>query len=73
VINGPLAGATLHELLERDPERLLGSRTVRLAGPRFPLLIKFLDCSNPLDAQVHHSDALAQQRGLTDPGKTEAW
>ncbi len=74
IINGPLAGSTLHEAIETYGERLLGRGIVAKGGLRFPLLIKFLDASNPLGEQIHPTDeqALAFQRG-GDPGKTEAW
>ncbi len=73
VVNGPLTGAALHELIERFGADLLGRDVVARCGTRFPLLIKLLDVSNPLAEQAHHSDELAQARGLPDPGKTEAW
>jgi mannose-6-phosphate isomerase len=73
VINGPLAGLTLHDLIAQYGERLLGSEIVASFGMRFPLLIKFLDSSNPLGEQVHQNDELARAMGLQDPGKTEAW
>ena len=73
VINGPLAGTTLHALIEQHGAALLGTDVVARCGQRFPLLIKFLDASNPLGEQIHQSDELAAQRGLDDPGKTEAW
>ena len=73
VINGPLAGLTLHDLIARYGERLLGSEIVASFGMRFPLLIKFLDASNPLGEQVHPNDEQARQMGRPDPGKTEAW
>jgi mannose-6-phosphate isomerase len=73
VTNGPLQGQTLHQLIEVYGERLLGRAIVARFGTRFPLLIKFLDASNPLGEQVHQDDALARRQGLDDPGKTEAW
>ena len=73
VVNGPLAGATLHDLITEYDEALLGRDIVARYGIRFPLLIKLLDASNVLNEQAHHDDALAAQRGLDDPGKTEAW
>jgi mannose-6-phosphate isomerase len=73
VINGPLAGETLHDLITRYGVALLGRDVVARCGMRFPLLIKFLDASHTLGEQAHHSDPLAAQRGLDDPGKTEAW
>jgi mannose-6-phosphate isomerase len=73
VINGPLRGRTLHQLIEAYGERLLGRAIAARFGMRFPLLIKFLDASNPLGEQIHQDDALARKQGLDDPGKTEAW
>ena len=73
VVNGPLAGETLHTLIARFGASLLGRDVVARCGTRFPLLIKFLDASHTLGEQAHHSDALARRRGLSDPGKTEAW
>lgn len=74
VSNGPLAGATLHDLIARYGESVLGRAVVARGGLRFPLLIKLLDASNPLGEQIHPTDAQAltmQRQG--DPGKTEAW
>ncbi|MBN1933377.1 MAG: hypothetical protein JW934_01865 [Anaerolineae bacterium] len=73
VINGALTGKTLHEIIDLYGEPFLGRDVVARCGVRFPLLIKFLDASNVLGEQSHHSDELAAQHGLTDPGKTEAW
>jgi mannose-6-phosphate isomerase len=72
-VNGPLAGQTLHELIERFGADLLGADITARFGTRFPLLIKFLDASNELGEQAHHSDELARRRGIPDTGKTEAW
>jgi mannose-6-phosphate isomerase len=73
VLNGALAGRTLHELIAEFGEDLLGRDIVARFGLRFPLLIKLLDASHVLNEQAHHSDALAAERNLDDPGKTEAW
>lgn len=74
IINGPLAGQTLHDALAQYGARLLGADVVARTGDRFPLLIKFLDASNPLGEQIHPTDEQAPlfKRG-DDPGKTEAW
>ncbi len=74
IINGPLAGQTLHAVLGQYGARLLGADVVSRTGERFPLLIKFLDASNPLGEQIHPTDEQAPlfQHG-DDPGKTEAW
>jgi mannose-6-phosphate isomerase len=72
VADGPLAGRTLRELMERIPERLLGR--VRAPQGRFPLLVKFLHARQPLSVQVHPNDARARElEGPAAVGKTEAW
>jgi mannose-6-phosphate isomerase len=73
ILNGPLAGWTLHDLLQVYGVELLGRDIVARCGTRFPLLIKFLDASRVLGEQVHQSDELAARQGFDDPGKTEAW
>jgi mannose-6-phosphate isomerase len=69
VVDGPLAGATLHELWTGRPD-LFGGRAI--GGPdRFPLLIKLLDASDVLSVQVHPPAHLAA--GLGGEPKTETW
>jgi len=70
VAAGPLAGTTLHELVETAGEPLLGRH---LSGERFPLLLKFLDASKTLSVQVHPDDEQAARLDPPDFGKTEAW
>ncbi|MEW4568165.1 type I phosphomannose isomerase catalytic subunit [Tautonia sp. JC769] len=70
VAEGPLAGASLHDLVMTRGTELLGEAV----GPReqFPLLLKFLDANQVLSVQVHPDDE--QGRRLADDnGKTEAW
>lgn len=67
---GPLEGTTLGKLVRERGEELLGRHTPQLA---FPLLIKFLDCAQPLSVQVHPNDAQAAKLTPPDLGKTEAW
>ena len=71
VADGPLKGRTLGELLELNPEQMLGN----LAGryPRFPLLLKFLDVHEPLSLQVHPADDRKDLLPAGETGKTEAW
>ncbi|MBA4065083.1 MAG: mannose-6-phosphate isomerase [Isosphaera sp.] len=71
VADGPLAGATLRELMAADPGRVLGPA----AAPqgRFPLLLKFLDARQELSVQVHPNDDQAAELGPGKFGKTEAW
>jgi mannose-6-phosphate isomerase len=71
VAEGPLAGATLSELIGRFGAEFLGS-----AGPmpdgRFPLLVKLLDAREHLSVQVHPPADIADQ----DPAiraKSESW
>jgi mannose-6-phosphate isomerase len=70
VVGGPLAGATLHDLVTSHGRSLLG-RDYGLA--QFPLLLKFLDCQQTLSVQVHPNDAQALRLNPPDSGKTEAW
>jgi mannose-6-phosphate isomerase len=70
VTDGPLAGTTLHELVVHNGRELLGSHNPR---PRFPLLLKYLDCQRVLSVQVHPNDEQAAKLDPPDLGKTEAW
>ena len=71
VVNGPLEGRTIGQLLHQWPEQLLG----KLAGHfhRFPLLLKFLDVRDTLSVQVHPSDRQTNYLPAGESGKTEAW
>ncbi len=68
---GPSKGKTLGELVGAWGEKLLGG--AKLFEGRFPLLIKFLDASEPLSVQVHPDDAMAASRGGACRVKNEAW
>ncbi|MCX7401829.1 MAG: class I mannose-6-phosphate isomerase [Planctomycetia bacterium] len=67
---GPLAGATLGQLVREQGRAILGRHAPR---PSFPLLFKFLDARRDLSVQVHPDDARAAKLGTPDLGKTEAW
>ncbi|MBL8880600.1 MAG: class I mannose-6-phosphate isomerase [Phycisphaerales bacterium] len=70
VRDGPFAGVSLHELMSRWGERLLG-RVTPVNG-RFPLLVKLLDAREALSVQVHPRPQSAL--GDRTPGiKHEAW
>jgi mannose-6-phosphate isomerase len=71
VVDGPLAGTTLRDLLAADPVRLLGP--ARLVNGRFPLLLKFIDARQELSVQVHPNDEQAARKHHRGNGKTEAW
>ena len=71
VLDGPLEGWTLRQLMEKFPEQLLGTLAPRFV--RFPLLLKFLDAHDLLSVQVHPSDQQANYLPAGESGKTEAW
>ncbi|MBE0696772.1 MAG: class I mannose-6-phosphate isomerase [Anaerolineaceae bacterium] len=74
ILSGPLTGKTLAEAAEESGPALLGHRSVRRIGNRFPLLIKLLDCAQWLSLQVHPNDEQAVVlEGAGQFGKTEAW
>jgi len=68
VINGPLKGKSLHELIEEYGQRLMGKNK---DFDHFPLLIKIIDANKPLSLQVHPDDHIAEI--LNEEAKTEAW
>ncbi len=71
VANGPLAGATLHELMQQHGRALLGDLSTNEFG-EFPLLVKFLDARQNLSVQVHPSEEYAAQHEGAYL-KSEAW
>jgi mannose-6-phosphate isomerase len=71
VADGPLAGATLRELLADHQHAILGA--AKPANGRFPLLLKFIDARQELSVQVHPDDARAAAAVPGASGKTEAW
>lgn len=73
VVNGPLAGSTLRQLMQQFKAELVGDEIYARYGDYFPLLLKFLDCDKRLPAHMHPNDANAARLGLNDTGKTEAW
>lgn len=72
VSNGNLAGKSLNELIDSNPEELLGTAVYQKFGKQFPLLFKYLDAREDLSIQVHPNDELAQKRHHSF-GKTEMW
>jgi mannose-6-phosphate isomerase len=71
VASGPHVGLTLHELWASHRAAVFGERFEAHRSPRFPLLIKILDCVDDLSIQVHPPAALAPSLG-GEP-KTEMW
>ena len=71
VAAGPLAGRTLHQLMETHGRELMGDLP-RNEFNEFPLLVKFLDANENLSVQVHPS---AEYAASHDDAflKSEAW
>ena len=69
---GFLQDNNLKELIEVYMEDLVGEKVFARHGTQFPLLIKFLDTTEPLSVQVHPDDTLARARHGS-LGKTEMW
>ncbi len=72
VANGPLAGTSLQDLIDKEAEQLLGKNVVARFGAEFPILIKFIDAKQDLSVQLHPNDHLAKERHDSF-GKTEMW
>ena len=70
VADGPLAGLSLHDLVERAGRALVGHG---FAGSEFPLMVKLIDASLRLSVQVHPDDAIARALGVGQHGKSECW
>lgn len=70
ITNGEYAGRTLHELVEKFPDELVGEGW---DGPHFPLLEKFIDASHMLPVHLHADDTTARDKHGEPHGKTEAW
>jgi mannose-6-phosphate isomerase len=71
VVNGPLAGVSLRQLVEERATDLVGDPGVLQAG-RFPLLVKFIDARDKLSVQVHPGDDYAREHDESF-GKKESW
>lgn len=69
ILNGPLAGQTLEEVINRTGPSFIAPD---YPAGAFPLLIKLIDAADRLSVQVHPDDAYAA-RAEGDRGKTEMW
>ena len=72
IANGKLVGTSLQELINEQPENLLGKSVYERFGTDFPILIKFIDAKKDLSIQLHPNDELAKERHDSF-GKTEMW
>jgi mannose-6-phosphate isomerase len=71
VAQGPLAGRTLRELVESEPQGILGDAAA--PGATFPWLVKFLDAQDWLSVQVHPGEEAVRRLWPGEGSKTEAW
>ena len=69
LLNGPLAGALLADLVKHFRRKLLGSRAPK--ADRFPLLFKIIDAQASLSVQVHPTREAARELGAES--KNESW
>lgn len=72
LVNGPLAGKNLNQLIKEYGSELMGSSVLERFKGEFPILIKFIDAKKDLSIQLHPNDALAKERHNSF-GKTEMW
>ena len=70
VAEGPDAGLTLSEYIDKHGEGILGSNAQKF--DYFPILIKLIDAKDNLSIQVHPSDDYAL-KNEGEYGKTEMW
>jgi mannose-6-phosphate isomerase len=70
VASGLWAGTTLRKLMESSREELLGPGA---KATTFPLLVKYLDCSDWLSVQVHPDEEAVKRLWRGEGSKTEAW
>ena len=68
ISNGELTGISIHEIIEKNPQEVMGTAT---EGHQFPLLIKLIDAKQKLSVQVHPNDQTAATFG--GEAKTEMW
>jgi mannose-6-phosphate isomerase len=73
VANGPLAGRTLHSLVQEFGTQLQGDVPLVAPHGQFPILIKYLDARDDLSVQVHPDQKYCDAHPGTAYLKTEAW
>jgi mannose-6-phosphate isomerase len=71
VMDGPLKGRTISELIKTSPQLMLGKTLGKVR--RFPLLLKLLDVQKMLSVQVHPADSDVSLLPEGETGKAEAW
>ena len=64
---------SLAELIDRDPEAILGTKHFRKYGNKLGVLVKLIDSAERLTIQVHPTRAKARILFDSQFGKTECW
>ncbi|MDE6309058.1 MAG: class I mannose-6-phosphate isomerase, partial [Muribaculaceae bacterium] len=72
VIEGPLKGLTLQQLIDEYGPDFLGSRLYEAGVRTFPLLVKLIDANDDLSLQVHPGEEIARNFHNCS-GKAEMW
>ena len=70
IADGPFAGLTLQEYIDRCGREVLGTHCRRFRD--FPILVKFIDAKDNLSIQVHPDNGFAL-KNEGQYGKTEMW
>lgn len=70
VINGPLAGYSIHRLVQLFGQDFVGAS---FRGSRFPVMVKIIDAGKKLSLQVHPGESSLSRLGSTAEAKTEMW
>ena len=73
VLNGPLAGQRLTEIVGDFQQRLLGMEMELDPREPFPLLLKFIATMKNTSIHVHPDDAYTMENGLSMVGKNKIW
>lgn len=73
IANGYWAGKGLGNVIEINPEHILGKAVMSRMGHRLSLLFKLIDANDKLSVQVHPDDAYAKAVENEPNGKHEAW
>lgn len=72
VVEGPLAGRTIQQLIDEYGADFLGRRLYDKGVRTFPLLIKLIDANEDLSLQVHPGEEIAR-RLHNSSSKAEMW
>lgn len=72
IANGPLAGQSLHRVVQQHADELMGDVPLLGSAGQFPILIKLLDAREDLSIQVHPDESYCRDHAGSHL-KSEAW